>query len=94
MPKVTNQTAATFVIHVEREYNMSHHWHEEEINEFQAFHCTQCDYRVIAVPHPDLGDGGTMHFPNDKIIVVGKEKITPEEAEYLTEVWGVECKVG
>ncbi|HVI40731.1 MAG TPA: hypothetical protein VM577_08725 [Anaerovoracaceae bacterium] len=73
---------------------MEHHWHEIEVHEFQAFHCENCGYTVIAFPHPDLGDGGTQHYPNEKVILVGKEEISPEDAEQLTVVWGVKCKVG
>lgn len=73
---------------------MDHKWHEVQVQGFQAFHCDSCEYLVIAFPHDELPDGESVHFPSERMILVGKEKITIEEAEAQTKLWHVHCKLG
>lgn len=78
--------------------NNSHKWEDVELQGYQALHCDKCHYSVVAYPDPEfikeVGAGGNMHLPEHQVILVGKTNVTREEAFRLTEVYGVECKVG
>lgn len=70
-----------------------HNWKQGEVQGYQAFHCDKCHYTVVAYPDPELG-GGTAHLPDHKVILVGVEKITAEDADKACKIWGIDCKVG
>lgn len=74
---------------------MKHNWKREIAkdhhgNSYPAYLCQDCTYLVVAFNHTDLR-GGSKHLPNEKIILIAKNDLTPEDAEHACQVYGVEC---